>query len=1181
MRLSSLALVALMSVSSPLWGVHRGEDGQLYESPTLQKIHPDPLQTSAETLDVILFLKHQPQLRIAAAIKAVYRPQREALWEESQEILRRYTKEAPGLSALPPEARSRLQELSLQRERLIHQMRQEIAAAIRAEVEPLENEVAQEVAALGGRVKYRYLTMTAVAARIPASALQEIADHPLIAHVSPDRLMKAHLAISTHAMVVDSFWNNGETGDVWDGAVLDTGIDVDHPALTAHHWLQGVFHATAQTNPNYADNPSSTDDLQGHGTHVGGIVWSRGSSGWTSYKGVAYGVADYAAGYALNGKAGWLATNGYGYMYWSDGMAAADWAATNNTDDADALNLSFGGCTSDDETGMSRFFDAFVETWDVFVTISAGNYDPDEPCTRYIGDPAVSYNAMAVAIMNDNNTTGRSDDQVVWWTALGPTNGGRKKPDIGAPGYGIYSANNNWESGSDFVSMSGTSMAAPHVMGTALLLLDAGVPDDPKVLKALLINNSDPWNSPHYSGSLWSDSSGWGYINLGNTWAHLDDYFVFSLSPRGQTGSVRYFRGPMNAGDRATLVWNRHAVYNGSNYPGTYYDLNDINMRLYTWTGTLVDYDLDINDNVHQVEAPSPGPQSGVYVIKVYAWDSSFEGVNQEEVALATPDGFQAVTVPFLPVFFRLFPETLILSTQYPFVIQISNNGELPIVPARVTLSFPQGGGFQVIGPDSVDLGSIEPGDSSQATFQVLTPPNTGTYPVSFRLFATPFGDTLDTTFTTYVTITQPPPTSCDTLKVARAVGTPGSSVFQDLVMINFDPVGGYQGTVHFDSSLVSVDSLTLLPRGSGYNGHMTLATSIQPMQASFLVYGFPPDSILPGTGPVVRVWYTVRPTAPLNDSMWVNLDNVVFSSPQATTLCVEAVPGWLVFGCLLGDVNTDGVINVADVIALVNIILGLNPSPTPEELCASDVNQDGAINIADVVGLINLILGPGPTSYPASGKQTLGATPLLRIETGRAGYRLSLETGTPIAGLQFSFELPEGAQLPRIQRSAALDGFEIQSGIADGELRILIYSLTGAALTPGAHPLFEIQTSEPLVLKDALASDPQANLIGIQAEMGAPRPQSFAFYPPRPNPAVHQVEIAFDLPTDQPVTLRVYDIGGRKVRTLLHRPLNAGQHRLSWDLRNDHGKRVSQGVYFLILETPEWRQVRKVLISR
>ena len=55
----------------------------------------------------------------------------------------------------------------------------------------------------------------------------------------------------------------------------------------------------------------------------------------------------------------------------------------------------------------------------------------------------------------------------------------------------------------------------------------------------------------------------------------------------------------------------------------------------------------------------------------------------------------------------------------------------------------------------------------------------------------------------------------------------------------------------------------------------------------------------------------------------------------------------------LTGDINSDGIVNIIDIVGLINIILG-----TAEENSAGDLNQDGLYNVLDVVLLVNIILG-------------------------------------------------------------------------------------------------------------------------------------------------------------------------------------------------------------------------------
>ena len=60
---------------------------------------------------------------------------------------------------------------------------------------------------------------------------------------------------------------------------------------------------------------------------------------------------------------------------------------------------------------------------------------------------------------------------------------------------------------------------------------------------------------------------------------------------------------------------------------------------------------------------------------------------------------------------------------------------------------------------------------------------------------------------------------------------------------------------------------------------------------------------------------------------------------------------------CTAGDVNSDGSINVQDIVSVVGFVLGTT-TPDDDQSCASDLNNDGFINVQDIVGLVNLILG-------------------------------------------------------------------------------------------------------------------------------------------------------------------------------------------------------------------------------
>jgi hypothetical protein len=77
------------------------------------------------------------------------------------------------------------------------------------------------------------------------------------------------------------------------------------------------------------------------------------------------------------------------------------------------------------------------------------------------------------------------------------------------------------------------------------------------------------------------------------------------------------------------------------------------------------------------------------------------------------------------------------------------------------------------------------------------------------------------------------------------------------------------------------------------------------------------------------------------------------------------------------------------------------------------------------------------------------------------------------------------------------------------------------------------------------------------------PRPSRFRVYPSRPNPFRSVAEIGYDIPVDSPVRLRVYDVAGRAVRTIVERSVPAGRRSIRWDGRDAAGRVVPSGVYF------------------
>jgi len=93
------------------------------------------------------------------------------------------------------------------------------------------------------------------------------------------------------------------------------------------------------------------------------------------------------------------------------------------------------------------------------------------------------------------------------------------------------------------------------------------------------------------------------------------------------------------------------------------------------------------------------------------------------------------------------------------------------------------------------------------------------------------------------------------------------------------------------------------------------------------------------------------------------------------------------------------------------------------------------------------------------------------------------------------------------------------------------------------------------------------------------PEPQG-SLWPNEPNPFRGGTEIRFALRAAAAVQLQVYDIAGRRVRTLIDAPHAAGPDlRVTWDGTDDHGHHVPPGIYVARLRTPTFTSNRKMTV--
>ncbi len=255
-----------------------------------------------------------------------------------------------------------------------------------------------------------------------------------------------------------------------DVAVLDTGIDLEHPDLN----VAGGYDCTGS---------GTYDDRHGHGTHVAGIIGARDNS--TGVVGVAPGARLWAVK-VFNDQ-------GYGYSSWL--ICGIDWVVQ-HAGTIDVANFSggaggsntanCGGSTDPLHQAVCRLVSAGVP----FV-VAAGNDGKDASNTV----PAAYPEVIAVGAIVDtdgkpgglgSSTSYGADDTRASFSNYGPA------VDLYAPGVRILST---YPGGTAL--MSGTSMAAPHVAGAAALYLIANPSASPDQVRSWLVSNGEAgsWGS--------------------------------------------------------------------------------------------------------------------------------------------------------------------------------------------------------------------------------------------------------------------------------------------------------------------------------------------------------------------------------------------------------------------------------------------------------------------------------------------------------------------------------------------------------------------------------------------------------------------------------------------------------------------------------------------------------------
>jgi hypothetical protein len=303
-----------------------------------------------------------------------------------------------------------------------------------------------------------------------------------------------------------------------------------------------------------------------------------------------------------------------------------------------------------------------------------------------------------------------------------------------------------------------------------------------------------------------------------------------------------------------------------------------------------------------------------------------------------------------------------------------------------------------------------------------------------------------------------------------------------------------------------------------------------------------------------------------------------------------------------LGDVNSDTLVNVADLVNIVAYIIN-NFTLSSRQFDAADVVVNDTVNVFDLVGVVNLIYGipvnPAPTMYNPS---EIASVALDYNDLPAGGDEMMVvksELPTDIAAVEMEIEYdPTAVTLGKPTPTS--DASQLTMRYNDktpGKLKVLMHFTnpvnSSALIQKGAADLVNIPVvaktdlvsgdKKQLKITRALLSTAEAARVAVDGidQPNPILPGSFTLSQNYPNPFNPTTTIDFSIQASQHVNLTIYNIIGQHVKTLVDGVMSAGAHTVEWNATDDRGQGVATGIYLYRLQIDSHSQAKKMLFLK
>ena len=432
-------------------------------------------------------------------------------------------------------------------------------------------------------------------------------------------------------------------------------------------------------------------------------------------------------------------------------------------------------------------------------------------------------------------------------------------------------------------------------------------------------------------------------------------------------------------------------------------------------------------------------------------------------------------------------------------------------------------------------------------------------------------------------------------LTIENAFGSPGEQAVVNILIEGTNDVAGVQFDVDTQINGTNTNQSSFLGGINGLDNAFSLNTATADANPRVLFFSNSNSTIQMDANNkrvIMQLVYDIDGNTTPGTVIDLDITDHILSDANSQVIPHQLMAGQILIG-QPGDVaggsqgGGDGEINILDIVAGIQAVLGIVPTPQPGtiEHFALDMKADGVINVLDIVAMINAVLNQGNTvkavaAIPAQ-TATIQLGEVATFDDGRMAVPVQLNADGAVAAMEASFTFdPSMLTLGTPYLDEGTAHMTLDTHVEDGVLRVVVYSFIGGQIPSNTQVMLwmpvalgdDARGAAILNMGEVVLADRLAESVAIISPAGSvtikPTPTTFSLQPNHPNPFNPSTAISYEVSQRTHVTLAIYNVLGQEIIRLVDKVQPAGRYTINWNARTAHGHSVASGIYLYRLNT-------------